>query len=48
MDNLKETTLDLRFYGLDSKGTMAVAMAMVVCNDITYMINGGVVPKMVK
>ena len=30
MDNEKETTLDLRHYGLDSKGTMAVAMAMVV------------------
>lgn len=30
MDSDKDTTLDLKHYGLDSKGTMAVAMAMVV------------------
>ncbi|VDI06891.1 Hypothetical predicted protein, partial [Mytilus galloprovincialis] len=29
MDSDKDTTLDLKHYGLDSKGTMAVAMAMV-------------------
>lgn len=37
MDNLKETTLDLRFYGLDSKGTMAVAMGMVVNSTLTKL-----------
>ncbi|CAC5411343.1 unnamed protein product [Mytilus coruscus] len=37
MDSDKETTLDLKHYGLDSKGTMAVAMAMVVNTTLTKL-----------